>query len=159
MTQGIKRIMAALAVSAIAATAIAETVKPVKEGTMTAHGTFEVKMVPQPADSTGGSFARFLLDKKFQGDLEAVSKGQMLASGGPPSSSGGYVALEEVTGTLHGKRGSFVLIHRGTMTNRSSRIDVTVVPDSGTGELAGIAGAMTLIVEGSKHSYEFSYVL
>jgi hypothetical protein len=83
----------------------------------------------------------------------------MLASGGPPSRSGGYVALEQVTGILNGKRGSFVLLHRGTMNEGSNQLDVTVVPGSGTGELAGISGTMTIVIEGAKHFYEFFYTL
>jgi len=143
----------------IVATADAMIMKPLKETTMTARGTFEVKMLPQPADAAGGPFARFLLDKKFEGDLDAVSRGQMLASGGPPSRSGGYVALEQVAGILNGKRGSFVLLHRGTMDEGSNPLEVTVVPGSGTEGLAGISGTMTIVIEGAKHSYEFSYTL
>ncbi|MEW6736303.1 MAG: DUF3224 domain-containing protein [Acidobacteriota bacterium] len=128
--------------------------------TMTAHGTFEVKIRPQPQDdSAGGPFGRLFLDKQFQGDLEAISKGQMLAAGTPVEGSAGYVALELVTGTLNGKRGSFILQHKGTMSKGVYKMDVTVVPDSGTDELAGIAGTMTIIIEGSKHSYEFEYTL
>jgi hypothetical protein len=133
------------------------SMKPIKEATMTARGSFEVKMIPQSNDPAPGAFGRFLLEKKFQGDLEAVSKGQMLTSGGPPSRFGGYVALEEVRGTLNGKSGGFVLIHRGTMSDGNDPLDVTVVPGSGTEELAGIAGTMKIIREGAKHSYEFSY--
>jgi hypothetical protein len=123
---------------------------------MTAIGTFEVKMTPQPAD---GSFGRFTFDKSFEGDLKAVSKGEMLASGGPPSKSGAYVALEQVTGMLGGRRGSFVLVHRGTMSDGTDQLEVTVVPGSGTEELAGISGAMKIKREGGKHAYEFSYTL
>lgn len=148
-----------LAGASLVATGDAMNMKPVKETTMTVRGTFEVKMVPQSADAAGGPFGRFLLDKKFEGDLDAVSRGQMLASGGPPSRSGGYVALEQVTGILNGKRGSFVLLHRGTMNEGSNQLDVTVVPGSGTGELAGISGTMTIVIEGAKHFYEFFYTL
>ena len=161
LRQGMKRIVPALiGVAIIATTTGAEGMKPVKEEMMMiAHGTFEVKMTPRPEESAGGSFGQFFLDKKFQGDLDGASKGHMLASGGPPSSYGGYVALEQVTGTLGGKRGSFVLMHRGTMGAGSAQIDVSVVPGSGAGELKGISGTMKIIIEGSKHSYEFSYVL
>lgn len=127
---------------------------------MTARGTFDVKMSPQPPDDgSGGSFGRFFLDKTFHGDLEATSKGQMLSSGDPSSGSGAYVALELVTGTLSGKQGSFVLVHRGTMRGGEYRLDVSTVPGSGIGDLAGIDGTMTILIEGSKHSYVFSYTL
>jgi hypothetical protein len=130
---------------------------------MTTHakGTFDVKVIPQPADDqAGGPFSRLFLDKRFHGDLEATSHGQMLASGtGGESSSGAYVALERVSGTLHGRRGSFVLQHNGTMRKGVASMTVTVVPDSGTEELAGISGKMTIIIAGGTHSYAFEYTL
>jgi hypothetical protein len=131
------------------------------EAVMTTHakGTFDVKVIPQPADDqAGGSFARLLLDKQFHGDLEATSHGQMLASGtGGEGSSGAYVALERVSGTLHGRRGSFVLQHNGTMRKGVASMIVTVVSDSGTDELTGLAGEMTIIIAGGIHSYAFEY--
>ena len=130
---------------------------------MTAHatGTFDVKTIPQPQDeAAGGPFGRLFLDKRFHGDLDGTSNGQMLASGtGGGSSSGAYVALERVSGTLHGRRGSFVLQHNGTMARGVAAMTVTVVPDSGTEELTGLAGKMTIIIAGGKHSYEFEYTL
>jgi len=131
-----------------------------KEATMTARGTFDVKLVPQPADSAGGPFGRLVIEKKqFQGDLEATSKGQMLGAFTAVEGSGAYVALELVTGVLNGKSGSFMLQHKGTMQKGVYLMDVTVVPDSGTDQLTGIAGTMTIIIEGSKHSYAFEYTL
>jgi hypothetical protein len=127
---------------------------------MTARGTFDVKVIPQPADdAAGGPFGRLFLDKQFHGDLEATSKGQMLAFGTPDGGSAGYVALEMVSGTLNGKRGSFVLQHKGTMTKGVPTMHVTVIPDSGTEQLTGIEGKMTILIEGSKHSYELEYTL
>ncbi|HEU4365363.1 MAG TPA: DUF3224 domain-containing protein [Candidatus Krumholzibacteria bacterium] len=129
-----------------------------KEATMTARGTFDVKVTPQPADDTaGGAFSRFFLAKELQGDLAATSHGHMMAAETAVEGSAAYVALERVTGTLHGKQGSFILQHRGTMRGGDYVMDVTVVPDSGTGELTGIAGRMTIILEGGKHSYELEY--
>ena len=126
---------------------------------MTAQGTFDVKVTPLPPDdSAAGPFGRLLLDKKFHGDLDGPSKGQMLAAQ-TIEGSGAYVALEQFTGTLGGKRGSFMLQHRGTMQAGDYKMDVTVVPDSGTGELIGLSGRMTIIIEGKKHSYEFLYAL
>ena len=127
---------------------------------MTAHGTFDVKVVQQPQDdSAGGPFGRLFLDKQFHGELEGTSKGQMLGARTAVEGSAGYVALEQVTGSLDGKRGSFILLHKGTMQKGVYDLSVTVVPDSGTDELAGIAGEMKIIIEGGKHSYEFEYTL
>jgi hypothetical protein len=146
--------LACLAISAGASESIQ------KEVTMTARGTFEVKMTPQPPDDgAGGGFDRLFGDKQFHGELDAVSKGQMLAVRTAVEGSGGYVALELVTGKLNGRRGSFVLQHKGTMSKGVYNMNVTVIPDSGTDELVGIAGTMTIIIEGSKHSYNFEYTL
>ena len=131
-----------------------------KESKMTAHGTFDVKVTQQPQDdSAGGPFSRLFLDKKFHGELSATSKGQMLGAGTGVEGSGAYVALEHVTGTLNGKKGSFILQHKGTMRKGAYELSVTVVPDSGTDELAGMAGQMKIIIEGGKHSYELEYTL
>jgi hypothetical protein len=128
------------------------------EKPMTARGTFDVKVTPQaPDDAAGGPFGRLFLDKQFHGDLEGVSHGQMLAAETAVSGSGAYVALELVSGTLHGKRGTFIFQHRGTMRQGAYVMDVTVVPDSGTGQLTGIGGAMTVLNKGSEHSYAFTY--
>jgi Protein of unknown function (DUF3224) len=150
--------LAGLAVCARAEAGTNESTQ--KEATMTARGTFDVKVTQQPQDdSAGGPFGRLFLDKQFHGDLEAASKGQMLAAGTAVEGSGAYVAFELVSGALNGKRGSFILQHKGTMRKGVYVMSVTVVPDSGTGELAGIDGAMTIIIEGAKHSYEFEYTL
>jgi len=130
------------------------------EAKVSARGQFEVKVTPQPADdSAAGPFGRLFIDKRFHGDLQGTSKGQMLAANTAVEGSGAYVAFEVVSGTLKGKTGSFILQHRGTMQRNVPRMEVTVVPDSGTGELAGIAGAMRIIIEGGKHSYELTYTL
>jgi hypothetical protein len=150
--------LACLAVCARADEGVSEST--LKEATMTARGTFDVKVTPQPQDdSAGGPFGRLFLDKRFHGDLEAASKGQMLAAETAVKGSGAYVAFELVTGALNGKRGSFILQHKGTMRKGVYAMSVTVVPDSGTDELASIAGSMTIIIEGGKHSYEFEYTL
>jgi hypothetical protein len=128
--------------------------------TTRASGTFDVKMTPQAADSTGTtSLGRMTLDKRFHGDLEATSKGQMLAASTAVEGSAGYVALEQVTGTLKGRRGTFVLQHTGTMNRGTPQLSITVVPDSGTDELAGLVGSMTIIIADGKHSYDFDYTL
>jgi hypothetical protein len=129
--------------------------------TMLACGSFAVNIIPQPPeDKTEGlTLGRILIEKKFQGDLEAVGKGQMLTGMTEVKGSGAYVAIERVTGTLHGRTGSFILHHLGIMERGAPRLNVTVVPDSGTRELAGIAGTMTIIIAAGKHSYEFAYTL
>jgi hypothetical protein len=99
------------------------------------------------------------LDKQFHGDLEATSKGQMLAVGTDVKGSAGYVAMERVAGTLHGHSGTFALQHSGTMTRGVPQLAITVVPDSGTGQLVGLAGRMTVDLAGGKHSYDFEYTL
>lgn len=127
---------------------------------MTARGTFDVKVIPQaPDDSTGGPFGRLFLDKQFHGDLEGVSRGQMLGAMSAVEGSGGYVALEQVTGTLKGRSGSFILQHNGSMRKNVPTMHVTVVPDSGTDQLQGLEGTMTIVIEGGKHSYELEYTI
>lgn len=125
--------------------------------TTRASGTFEVKLAPQAGHEP--ALGRMTIDKEFHGDLEAVSKGEMLAAMTAVEGSAGYVAMERVSGTLHGRRGTFVLQHSGTMNRGAPQLVVTVVPDSGTDELAGLSGTMRIIVEGGKHSYELDYTL
>ena len=129
--------------------------------TTKAVGTFEVKMTPQAPDEAGGSaIGRMLLDKKFHGDLEAASNGQMLAFSGSVAGSAGYVAVEQVTGVLNGHSGTFVFLHRGVMTRGAPDLTITVVPDSGTGELTGLTGRMDIeIAADGKHSYAFKYAI
>lgn len=127
---------------------------------MTARGTFDVKVTPQPPDdAAGGPFGRLFLDKTFHGDLEGTSRGQMLGAYTPIEGSAAYVAFELVTGTLNGRRGSFILQHAGHMRKNVSTMNVTVVPDSGTDRLRGIVGTMKIVIEGNKHSYEIEYML
>jgi hypothetical protein len=129
--------------------------------TVTAKGTFSVKMTAQPADDTGGGAAvgRFLLDKEFQGELEGTSKGEMLAISTAVPGSAGYVALERVTGKLSGRTGTFALQHTGSMSRGTPELSVTVVPDSGTEELQGLSGKLDIKVEAGNHFYEFVYTL
>jgi hypothetical protein len=129
--------------------------------TRQAKGTFEVKLVPQAAEEKVGdpTVGRMSIDKQFHGELEATSKGQMLAAMTEVKGSAGYVAMERVSGTLHGRAGTFALQHSGTMTRGVPQLSVTVVPDSGTGQLVGLAGKMEIIITDGKHSYEFDYTL
>ncbi len=123
-----------------------------------ASGTFEVKMTPQPADDAA-AIGRFLLDKKFHGDLEGTSLGQMLAIGTDVEGSAGYVAMEKVSAKLNDRDGTFALQHTGTMNRGVAELSVTVVPDSGTAELAGLSGKMDIKITEGKHFYEFDYTL
>lgn len=129
--------------------------------TKLASGTFEVKMVPQPAEENVGdaSIGRMALDKIFSGDLDATSKGQMLAMRAAVEGSAGYVAMECVTGRLHGLSGSFVLQHSGTMTRGMPQLSVTVVPDSASGELVGLTGTLGITIIDGKHRYDFEYTV
>lgn len=133
----------------------------VKIVTKRATGTFEVKVIPVAAEENVGdpTIGRLALDKQFGGSLIASSKGQMLGFQGEPTGTGGYVAMERVNGTLDGKKGGFLLQHIGTMADGKFDLNVSVVPGSGTGELVGIAGKMTIIIEGGTHSYVLEYNL
>ncbi|HEU4414915.1 MAG TPA: DUF3224 domain-containing protein [Candidatus Angelobacter sp.] len=127
-----------------------------------ATGSFEVKMAPQKPDNPieeAANIGRMSLDKQFHGDLEATSKGEMLAISPDTKGSGVYVALERVTGTLKGRTGSFVLHHTGIMNRGVPQLTISVAPDSGTGQLTGITGTMNINIAGGKHSYDFEYTL
>lgn len=139
-----------------------------------ATGSFEVKLNPLPTagadkggattgdgkEDGGAALGRMSIDKQFHGELEATSKGEMLTAMTGTKGSAGYVAIERVTGSLAGRSGSFTLQHTGTMNRGAPELSVTVVPDSGTGQLAGLTGKMTIrIEEGGKHYYDFDYSL
>ena len=126
-----------------------------------AEGTFDVKTTPLAAnDGTMGTLiGRYSLVKQYHGDLDATSKGEMLSAGEPSSGNAGYVAIEQVAGTLNGHAGSFALQHIGSMESGSYKLSVVVVPGSGTGQLTGIGGTLTIIITSGKHSYTFDYTL
>src|SRR5438552_1490494 len=115
---------------------------------MRATGPFEVMLKPLPLDDPDAvpMLARQSIRKRFSGDLDAVGRGEMLSAGTDIDGSAGYVAIERVTGALHGRRGSFVLQHSGTMTRGLPALSITVVPDSGSGDLAGLAGHMDIVI-------------
>jgi hypothetical protein len=122
-----------------------------------ATGSFDVKLTPVDPDPMRGHL-RF--DKQFRGDFEGTSAGEMFTSGTAVEGSGAYVAREELTGTLRGKRGSFKVQHMGTMRAGSFQLRIEIVPDSGTEELAGLSGSMKIIIEpDGKHLYEIDYDL
>jgi len=129
--------------------------------TMHARGTFDVTMTPQPPDdkTTVASVSRMSLDKQFRGDLDASSTGQMLAVGTAVEGSAGYVAMEQVAGTLHGHRGTFALQHSGTMTRGTPQLAITVVPDSGNADLVGLVGTLEIDSVDGQHTYDFAYTL
>ncbi len=137
---------------------------PVTQATpMTHHATgpFDVKLAPQPLTDSAADpkLSRMSIDKQFHGDLDATSKGEMLAAGTDTKGSAGYVAIEHVTGTLGGHTGSFTLQHTATMNRGTPQISITVVPDSGTGQLTGLTGTMNIIIAEGKHTYDLTYQL
>lgn len=137
----------------------AQTAAAPKGSPMHATGPFDVKMTPQD-DKLGDGLSRMLLDKQYHGDLEGTAKGQMLTGGISADHSGAYVAIEKFTGTLQGRSGTFVLHHTGIMNRGTPDLTILVAPDSGTGQLAGISGKMTInIAADGKHSYDFEYTI
>jgi hypothetical protein len=134
-----------------------ETAKHQKENAVTGHasGTFDVKLMPQPVVDGEAGIGRMSIDQQFHGDLEAVSKGEMLSSQGTIKGSAGYVAIERVSGTLQGRKGSFVLQHNATMNRGTPQLNIIVLPNSGTDQLAGVAGMMTIKIDQGQHFYEF----
>ena len=123
--------------------------------TQPASGTFAVTLTPQECGEA--TLGRMAIDKRFEGDLEGTSKGEMLAAGTAVKSSAGYVALERVTGSLQGRSGTFALQHSGTMNRGAPTLTIGVVPDSGTGELTGLRGTMAIDISGGAHSYTLEY--
>jgi hypothetical protein len=123
-----------------------------------AHGTFTVKVQPLSSAPAEG-LSRFSLDKEIHGDLEATSNGEMLGGGDYKLGMAGYVAMELITGTLNGKHGSFALQHSSTMDQSGNKMNIIVVPGSGTGELKGIAGTFTIKIENGQHFYDLDYTL
>ncbi len=130
---------------------------------MTAKGAFEVTLNPHPlaaeAGMEGAKLGRMSIDKQFHGDLEARSSGEMLSAMTATPGSAGYVAIEKVSGSLAGRRGTFVLQHNATMTRGEPYLNVIVVPDSGTDGLVGLTGTMNIVITEGRHSYEFDYAL
>jgi hypothetical protein len=126
-----------------------------------AKGSFTVQIKPavEPSAADGVALGRMTIDKQFAGDLVGTGKGEMLSALTPVKGSAGYVAIERVTGTLHGRAGSFVFQHTGTMDQGAQSLSITVVPGSGTGALTGISGQFNLTIVDGKHLYEFSYEL
>ena len=128
---------------------------------MTSHasGTFDVKVAPQTLVSPDETRGRFSLDKQFQGDLMGTGQGEMLTAVGAVQGSAVYVAVERVSGTLHGRRGAFALHHTGIMNRGAQQLSVTIVPDSGTEQLEGIAGTLSITITDGKHLYDLDYTL
>jgi hypothetical protein len=120
---------------------------------------FQVQLKPLDGDAVDATLARMSIDKQFHGELKATSKGQMLAAATTVKDSAGYVAIERVTGTLQDRHGTFLLQHHGLMSRGAGDLRITVIPDSGTDQLVGLTGTMTIIVAGGEHSYDFEYSL
>ena len=128
---------------------------------MHATGSFEVKLNPLDiySEAEEAKIGRMSIDKVFEGDLVGTSQGEMLSGGSPAEGSAGYVAIERVTGTLHGRQGAFLLQHSGTMTPESQKLTITVIPDTATDELEGLAGRMGIDIRDGQHFYSFEYEL
>lgn len=127
---------------------------------MKAAGTFEVKLTPQSLSVEEQGLGRMTLEKTFQGDFEGRSGGEMLSAMTAVAGSAGAVAVERLTGTLHGRSGTFMLLHRGIMTRgEQGPWTIAIVPDSGTGELTGITGTFAINLAGGQHAYELEYEL
>jgi hypothetical protein len=142
----------------------AQTLTPHSKETsvkQTARGTFDVKLTPQaPSDDPGrADLGRMTIDKLFHGDIEGTSKGDMLTGATAVKGSAGYVAIERVTGSVQGRKGSFILQHTGTLNRGVPSLSISVVPDSGTGELTGISGTMTINIDNAQHSYVLEYTV
>jgi len=129
--------------------------------TMHARGTFEVQITPMPVDAytDATSLGRMTIDKQFSGDLVGTGKGQMLTGMGQVKGSAAYSAIERFTGTVAGKQGSFVMQHTGIVTRGAQSLVITIVPDSGTGELAGIGGTLAITIVDKQHAYDLEYTL
>ena len=129
--------------------------------TKRATGTFDVAMQPMSESDAapGATLGRLSLDKQFHGDLLAVGKGEMLTALTGVEGSAGYVAIERVTGTLNGRKGSFVFQHAGIMSRGDQQLSISVVPDSGTEQLTGLSGVFSLTIVDGKHGYVFDYSL
>lgn len=159
------RRLAAAAVLATLGAGLASANPPTrKDATMTttAHGSFDVKMAPvaQEEFPEGDDLGRYSLEKRYHGDLDATARGEMLTAGTPVEGSAAYVAVERVEGSLGGRRGTFLLVHRGAMAGGDQDLSIAVVPDSGTGELAGLAGTLEVtITQDGDHHYAFEHTL
>jgi hypothetical protein len=148
-----------LILAAFATTTVSRTSSPTQTGApMHAKGTFDVKLTPQ-TDSLDPTLGRMTIEKQIHGDLEAKSVGQMLTVATDVKGSGTYVAVERVTGKLNGRSGSFAMHHTGIMIQGTPQLEIKIVPDSGTGELAGISGTFTLTITNGQHLYDLEYSL
>ena len=155
-----RRLIVALGLAMLAACATPSSSTKALPMTMHARGTFTVAMAPLPADAPAGStHGRLSLDKVYAGDLDATGKGEMIAIRPNAQGSGVYMAIERVTGVMNGKRGAFTLAHRGVMNRGTPDLSIDIVPDSGDGELTGIAGKLTLTIANGVHSYDIEYTL
>ena len=123
-----------------------------------AKGPFDVTITPQ-ASAADAPVARMLLYKEFRGDLEAIAHGEMMAAGEPLTGAGVYVAIDRVTGTLHGRSGSFLMAHRGVRNADGQELSIVIVPGSGTGQLTGITGTVGIEIAGKEHFYSVEYEL
>ena len=124
-----------------------------------ATGTFDVKITPAPADDKNAAIGRMSIAKQWHGDMQGTSQGEMLTAQTDVKGSGVYVALEQFTGTVGGRKGSFLMHHTGIMTRGEPHLAISIVPDSGSGELRGITGTLDIVITEGKHSYDLTYTI
>jgi hypothetical protein len=124
-----------------------------------ATGTFEVKITPQDDKTSDVSLGRMTIEKQWQGEMQGTSTGQMLTGGDFKTGSAGYVAMEKFTGSVKGRKGTFILQHSAIMTKGKGDLTITIVSDSGTEELKGISGKLAIKIENGKHFYDLDYNL
>jgi Protein of unknown function (DUF3224) len=127
-----------------------------------AKGSFEVTLTPLTEGNRKDAWApgRMSIDKQFKGDLEATSQGEMAMTGTEVQGSAGYTAIEKISGKLHGRAGTFLLQHFAVMARGvPGEWIIMVIPDSGTGELKGLAGRLTITITGKQHAYALDYTL
>ena len=160
MNRCLPHLVLALAASASSSTGLSAQVQNQQIFAMHASGSFDVTITPQTDEGIGDkTVGRMSIDKQYHGDLEASGLGQMLAGMGATQKSGVSVAIERIRGTLNGRKGTFAVHHRGIMTRGAQDLVISVIPDSGTEDLSGITGTMTIDIKEGKHFYGFDYTL
>ena len=108
-----------------------------------------------PADWHGAQLQRTQAAKTFTGDLAGTSalEAVMLGVGEDVSA---YVAVERLEVEFDGLKGSFCLLHAATAHGEENEMNLTIIPGSGTGDLAGLSGTATIL---PGHGFALEYEL